>query len=81
MERNISESNAISNFNGVGDDLFNIIPNIEKARNISVVDAKELIKSEFYKNWVSKNKPCLIKNAIKHWPAIQKQPEQKHFCR
>lgn len=72
MERNISESNAISNFNGVGDDLFNIIPNIEKARNISVVDAKELIKSEFYKNWVSKNKPCLIKNAIKHWPAIQK---------
>ena len=27
---------------------------------------------EFYRNWVSKNVPCLFKNAISHWPALKK---------
>lgn len=26
----------------------------------------------FYKNWVSLNKPCLIKGAVQHWSALQK---------
>ena len=72
MERKTVESNATSNFNGFGDDLFTIIPDIEKAKGVPVVDAHDLSKSEFYKNWVSKNKPCLIKNAVKHWPAVHK---------
>ncbi|MGK0323459.1 MAG: hypothetical protein ACJAR4_001500 [Psychroserpens sp.] len=72
MERIIDETNTSKNFNGFGDDLFKIIPGIEKATKLSVVKASELNKKKFYKDWVSKNKPCLIKNAVKHWPATQK---------
>ncbi|XP_077036319.1 bifunctional peptidase and (3S)-lysyl hydroxylase JMJD7 isoform X2 [Agelaius phoeniceus] len=27
---------------------------------------------EFYREWVSPNKPCVIRNAISHWPALKK---------
>ncbi|NXR14331.1 JMJD7 protein, partial [Semnornis frantzii] len=27
---------------------------------------------EFYRDWVSPNKPCIIQNAISHWPALKK---------
>nr|XP_025951375.1 jmjC domain-containing protein 7 isoform X2 [Dromaius novaehollandiae] len=27
---------------------------------------------EFYREWVSPNKPCIIQNAIGHWPALKK---------
>ncbi|KAK4822275.1 hypothetical protein QYF61_012350 [Mycteria americana] len=27
---------------------------------------------EFYREWVSPNKPCIIQNAISHWPALKK---------
>ncbi|RLW10011.1 hypothetical protein DV515_00002290 [Chloebia gouldiae] len=27
---------------------------------------------EFYREWVSPNKPCVIRNAINHWPALKK---------
>ncbi|XP_009894030.1 PREDICTED: cytosolic phospholipase A2 beta-like [Charadrius vociferus] len=27
---------------------------------------------EFYREWVSPNKPCVIQNAISHWPALKK---------
>ncbi|OXB72480.1 UNVERIFIED_CONTAM: hypothetical protein H355_002751 [Colinus virginianus] len=27
---------------------------------------------EFYREWVSPNKPCVIRNAIGHWPALRK---------
>ncbi|XP_014161867.2 bifunctional peptidase and (3S)-lysyl hydroxylase JMJD7 [Geospiza fortis] len=27
---------------------------------------------EFYREWVSPNKPCIIRNAISHWPALKK---------
>uniref|UniRef100_A0A8C3LH34 Bifunctional peptidase and (3S)-lysyl hydroxylase JMJD7 n=1 Tax=Chrysolophus pictus TaxID=9089 RepID=A0A8C3LH34_CHRPC len=27
---------------------------------------------EFYREWVSPNKPCIIRNAIGHWPALHK---------
>lgn len=26
---------------------------------------------EFYREWVSPNKPCIIQNAISHWPALK----------
>ena len=27
---------------------------------------------EFYREWVAPNRPVIIKNAIKHWPALKK---------
>ncbi|XP_053553801.1 bifunctional peptidase and (3S)-lysyl hydroxylase JMJD7 [Bombina bombina] len=26
----------------------------------------------FYRDWISSNRPCIIRNAITHWPALQK---------
>ncbi|XP_066133070.1 bifunctional peptidase and (3S)-lysyl hydroxylase JMJD7 isoform X2 [Saccopteryx bilineata] len=26
----------------------------------------------FYRDWVCPNRPCIIRNALKHWPALQK---------
>ncbi|KAM4662414.1 bifunctional peptidase and (3S)-lysyl hydroxylase JMJD7 isoform 1-T1 [Discoglossus pictus] len=27
---------------------------------------------EFYRDWISPNRPCIIRNALSHWPALQK---------
>nr|XP_023654534.1 jmjC domain-containing protein 7 isoform X1 [Paramormyrops kingsleyae] len=27
---------------------------------------------DFYREWISPNKPCIIRNAFNHWPALQK---------
>lgn len=26
----------------------------------------------FYRDWVCPNRPCIIRNALWHWPALQK---------
>ena len=26
----------------------------------------------FYRDWVCPNRPCIIRNALQHWPALQK---------
>jgi hypothetical protein len=79
IENTIEESIASTKFNGFGDDLYKIIPDIDKATDVPVVEASELNNKKFYKDWVSKNKPCLIKNAIKHWPAIEKFKNQDYW--
>ncbi len=72
MENTIEEPKVKTEFDGFGDDLFSIIPGIEHAGEVPVVNASELTKEIFYKNWVSYNKPCLVKGAVKNWPAVQK---------
>lgn len=27
---------------------------------------------EFYREWIGPNKPCIIRNAFSHWPALSK---------
>lgn len=27
---------------------------------------------EFYRSWVAPNKPCIIRNALSHWPALSR---------
>lgn len=45
-----------------------IVPNL----SIDILNAKDLTKEQFYKHYIDNNKPCLIKDAIKHWPACSK---------
>lgn len=53
-------------------DFFSIIPGIENAAPAPAVDAQALKEDVFIREWVSRNRPCLIKGAVKHWPAVEK---------
>lgn len=72
MQNTLKESVTQKKFDGLGDDLFSIIPGIENAGIVPFVNASELNEKSFYKNWVSLNKPCLVKGAVKNWPALKK---------
>ena len=63
--------------------ILNNIPGMDSAKQVVCIDAEALTESSFYDNFVSLNKPCLIKNAISHWPAINKWQNQgylKELC-
>ena len=52
-----------------------ILKNIENhvaVNDIPILDAQKLTQKEFWKTYVDNNKPCLIKNAVKYWPASSK---------
>lgn len=79
MESTVEEMKTSKKFNGLENDLFSIIPGIENASAAPFVLASELTEKLFYKNWVSLNKPCLIKGAVKDWPAIQKFKKEDYW--
>ena len=72
IENTLVEPKNKIKFDGLGNDLFSIIPGIEIADEAPSVLANELNEKDFNKNWVIPNKPCLIKGAVKKWPAVQK---------
>lgn len=54
-------------------EFFSIVPGINKPGTIvPVIDAADLTEQVFKKEYVAKNRPILIKNAIRHWPAMKK---------
>ena len=53
-------------------EFFHIVPGMANAKSVPVVNAESLSKDAFIKKWVNNNQPCLIKGAIKHWPASNK---------
>lgn len=46
-------------------------PGFGSRRSVETVDAGDLSKEDFVKEYWKTNKPLLIKGAIKHWPALQ----------
>nr|BFF38252.1 hypothetical protein BACY1_00570 [Tenacibaculum mesophilum] len=60
-------------------ELFSFIPGIENAEGITTVEAETLTEKEFLEKWVSKNEACLIKGAVKKWPASKKWKEKKYW--
>lgn len=63
------------------DDLFSMIPGIENATQVQVVMSNDLSEKKFNKDWVAPNKPCLIKGAVKHWPAIQHFKSEEYWLK
>jgi hypothetical protein len=59
--------------------LFSAIPGIENASGVAVLHADELEEDEFTKHWVNKNRACLIKGAVAHWPAVRKWKEKSYW--
>lgn len=47
-------------------------PNHPQAGAVDVIDALVISKEEFTRRYVNRNRPCLVKNAVRHWPAFHK---------
>jgi hypothetical protein len=60
-------------------DFFFIIPGMDKASSVPVLHVESLSKDIFESNWVSKNSPCLIKGAVRHWPAMERWKEKQYW--
>ena len=46
---------------------------------ISVFEAGQLTQAKFLNDYVKKNRPCLIKNAVKDWPAFHKWKDPNYL--
>lgn len=66
----IAEDNLLD-MQKIGNDFFSIIPGIENASILPTLMADEINETIFIRDWVNNNKPCLVKGAVKHWPAMQ----------
>lgn len=55
------------------------IPGIEAAKSVCVVDAASLTKKEFQERYIDHNIPCLIKDAVKFWPARDKWTDKDYL--
>ncbi|RON51628.1 transcription factor [Pseudomonas frederiksbergensis] len=54
-------------------------PNYAEAAAVEVIDAHEISKADFMRIYVTKNRPCLIKNAVRHWPAFTKWTDSEYL--
>lgn len=61
-------------------ELFSVIPGIGNAEKVTVLDGNAVTEAEFYKHWVHKNKPCLLKGAVTHWPAYANWRDEQYWC-
>jgi hypothetical protein len=46
-------------------------PLYDEALAIDVIAADQISEAEFRKQYVNRNRPCLLKGAVAHWPACQ----------
>jgi hypothetical protein len=79
MDTILVECDESTELKKISDELFSFIPGIERASPVPVVKADGLTEADFYKNWVSNNKPCLIKGAVRHWPAVKKWRNKEYW--
>ncbi len=54
------------------DKIFTHVPGMKIASEVPVLNADELSESVFHGEYVAHSRPCLIRGAVKHWPAVQK---------
>ncbi|WP_416768989.1 cupin-like domain-containing protein [Pseudomonas sp. RHF3.3-3] len=54
-------------------------PNHPQAGPVEVIDALTITREAFIRRYVNRNRPCLVKNAVRHWPAFQKWQQLDYF--
>ncbi|WP_248803847.1 cupin-like domain-containing protein [Pseudomonas sp. MWU13-2100] len=54
-------------------------PNHPQAGPVEVIDALTISREEFTRRYVNHNRPCLVKNAVRHWPAFEKWQRLDYF--
>lgn len=58
---------------------FAIIPDFEYVALAPTLHASSLTNDKFVNEWVNTNRACLIKGAVKHWPAITKWKNKSYW--
>ena len=59
------------------------IPGMKQAEPVAVLRAEDLPESVFFRDHVSNSRPCVIKGAVRHWPASRHWREAdylKNLC-
>ena len=75
----MDQDEAVLRKKQLDDALFSFIPGIEKPMTVPVLDATTLKEYDFKKEWVSRNKACLVKGAVRHWPAVEKWRDKNYW--
>lgn len=75
----LQEQGDLAEMQPLIDRFFSIIPGIDHPQAVPVVMAHMLTETRFKRDWVSQNRPCLIKGAVKHWPAVQKWRNKEYW--
>lgn len=57
------------------------LPNAKPARSIPVVDARDLTPASFRRDFVDRCRPCLVRGAVRHWPAFQRWGDAPYLKR
>ena len=73
------EGDEVVEMKKIAQELFSVIPGIEHALPVPVVQAENLTTREFLHNRVAMNSPCLIKGAVKNWPASKKWRDKAYW--
>lgn len=47
-------------------------PNYERALPVDSVDAASISPEQFHRDYVARNRPCVLRGAVKHWPAFER---------
>jgi len=63
------------------DATLNHVPGMKDAAAVPVLDAQDLSESDFLENYVFNSRPCVIKGAVRHWPAIEKWRDTDYLKR
>jgi hypothetical protein len=53
----------------MSDAILKNIPGMKQAEPVAVLRAEDLPESVFFRDHVSNSRPCVIKGAVRHWPA------------
>ena len=73
------EKKEVKDLKKMREEFFALVPGVEKASPVPVVDAASLTERSFKKKWVSKSRPVLIKGAVKEWPAVRKWGDKNYW--
>lgn len=47
-------------------------PNYGRAKPLEAIDAGSISEEQFHRQYVMQNRPCVLRGAIAHWPAVAK---------
>lgn len=71
--------NDVHEMSKIAEELFSIIPGMQHASQVPVLESEKLTEREFKNEWVARNQPCLIKGAVKNWPAVKKWKDKNYW--
>jgi len=75
----VNDTDGADGMKEIIDSFLSIIPGSQNSQAVPVLEANVLEESVFKNEWVSKNRACLIKGAVKHWPAVEKWRNKEYW--